>query len=239
MAGKKKNKRKRPPCPDPELYEWVETREGGYWRKKKKKGSPVNSSLAANANATSITAPLIKRIRNILEEYTSNLALQKIQARLSGLLNKVYQAKGVINFSALKGFEFQEDHPLENLLLTQYHVNKETDSITLLIPVEQGSVKKHNKLVTDFYFEAILLNGDVLKDELLSIEYISSAPYSFINTIKEDCKLALPLPQNNKPWMLLLKVSCLEGNEMAAHAKHYGMKVVETGGDFHEWQLQA
>jgi hypothetical protein len=29
--------------------------------------------------------------------------------------------------------------------------------------------------------------------------------------------------------MVVLKVSCLEGNELAVHPKHYGMRVVGVG----------
>jgi hypothetical protein len=90
-------------------------------------------------------------------------------------------------------------------------------------------VKQHNQLVTDFYFEAILLYGDVLKKRGMQTEYAVSTPYSFTHTITGDCKLVLPLPSKKQPWILLLKVSCLEGNEMAMHAKHYGMRVVALG----------
>ena len=61
------------------------------------------------------------------------------------------------------------------------------------------------------------------------MEYAISKPYSFTDIATDHCKLVLPMPTKNEPWMLLLKVSCLEGNEMTAHAKHYGMRVVEVG----------
>lgn len=228
MPGKKKKNFKRPPCPDPELYIWVETKEGGHWRRKRRKDAPLNRSLAANISATKIVSPVVKLIRDTLEEYTRKLDTGRIHGRLSGLLSKTYKEKGQVNFSALRGFEFQKYFPLEQLMLTQYQVNKGPDFIELLIPVKDGVVKKHNALVTDFYFEGILLYGDVLKDGSLKVEYAVSKPYSFTNTSTEDCKLILPLPVKNEPWMLMLKVSCLEGNEMASHVKHYGMRVVEV-----------
>lgn len=230
MPGKKKNYSKRPPCPDPEEYIWVETKEGGHWRRKRRKDAPLNRSLSANVSATEIVSPAVKRIRNKLEEYTRKLDTGRIHGRLSGLLSKTYKEKGQIDFSALSGFEFQKDYPLDQLLLTQYQVNKGADFIELLIRVKDGVVKKHNTLVTDFYFEAILLYGDAIADETLNVEYAVSKPYTFKNTATDDCKLVLPLPVKNEPWMLMLKVSCLEGNEMASHVKHYGMRVVEVGG---------
>jgi hypothetical protein len=233
MAGKKNNRR-RPPCPDPELYEWVERSSGGYWRKKKAKGSPVNSSLSDNNTATASLGPAIKRIRNRLEEYIHNLDKGNIQAKISGLLSRPYQETGKIVLTALKGFDFQKEHVLDKLLLTQYKVHTYSNYVELVIPVAAWAVKKHNNLVTDFYFEGILLYGDAFTDGALDVEYALSAPYSFTNTVEELCKLQLPLPPDNIPWMLMLKVSCLEGNEMAAHAKHYGMKVVEAVGGSYE-----
>lgn len=113
---------------------------------------------------------------------------------------------------------------------TQYMVKQLSVSIEIQIPVSTGVVKQYNRLVTDFYFEGILLYGDALTDGLLAVEYALSKHYSFADALTDDCKLILSLPTKNEPWMLLLKVSCLEGNELAAHAKHYGMRMVEVGG---------
>ena len=230
MPDKKHANGKRPPCPDPQRYEWVDSSEGGYWRLKKQKGSPVNSSFSANNAATSLLAPAIKRIRNRLEEYTRSLDPGRVQGKMSGLLSPTFKKTGKLDLSVLKGFEFQKEHLLEKLLLAQYQVHVYSNYVELVIPVAEWAVQKHNSLVTDFYFEGILLYGDALKEGSLAVEYASSAPYSFTNTVTESCKLKLPVPPDNLPWMLMLKVSCLEGNEMAAHAKHYGMKVVEVGG---------
>jgi hypothetical protein len=207
----------------------VEAKEGGHWRRKRRKNASLNRSFTANVSATGIVSPAVSRIKNRLEEYTRRLATGRLHARLSGLLGKTYKEKGQIDFSDLKGFEFQKDCPLDQLLLTQYEVNKGYDFIELLIRVKDRVVKKHNTRVTDFYFEGILLYGDVLVDKPLKVEYAISQPYSFTNTATAGCKLILPLPQNNEPWMMMLKVSCLEGNEMASHIKHYGMRVVEVG----------
>ena len=230
MPDKKKWYSNPPPCPDPEQYILVKTKEGDFWRRKRQKQSPVNRSLAANSSATEIVSPAVKRIRNILEQYTRKLETGRLHGRLTGLMCKTYKEKGRIDFSALKGFEFQKDYPLAQILVTEYKVNKGYDLIELLIPVKSGVVKKHNTLVTDFYFEGILLYGDAIADEPLKVEYAVSQPYNFTNTATDDCKLILPLPLKNEPWMLMLKVSCLEGNEMASHVKHYGMRVVEAGG---------
>jgi len=229
MPGKKKNNRNRPVNPDPARYEWVNSSEGGYYRLKKAAGTPVNSSLRANNNATESLAPAIKRIRMKLDAYTQGLDPGRVQGKMSGLLSGPFKKTGLPDLAALKGFEFQKEHVLEKLLLVPYRVTVYHNHVELLIPVAKGTVKKHNNLVTDFYFEGILLHGDAMQEGSLAVEYAVSAPYSFSSAVKQTCKLELPLPRQVSSWMLLLKVSCLEGNEMAAHARHYGMKVVEVG----------
>ena len=136
----------------------------------------------------------------------------------------------MVDYGLLKGFEFQADHPLEKILQSRYTIVQEGRNLIIQVPVRNGTLKQHNNLVTHFYFEGILLYGDALLEGSLQVEYAVSKPYDFIDTVTEDCKLVLQLPEKGQPWMLLLKVSCLEGNEMAAHPKHYGMKVVEVGG---------
>jgi hypothetical protein len=221
-----------PPCPDPRLYKLVRRKDCWYWSLKRGsiKKVVLNDILQKNSSTFKITSPVASRIKKKLEEFTRGLSISSLHSKLNGILVKTYNEKGVPDFSQLKGFEIQPDHPLEKILLTQYHVQQMDHSIEIHIPVEKGIVKQYNGLVTDFYFEGILLYGDALSDKSLEVEYVVSQPYRFKNTAANDCKLSLALPEKKEPWALLLKVSCLEGNEMAAHAKHYGMKVVEVSG---------
>jgi hypothetical protein len=43
----------------------------------------------------------------------------------------------------------------------------------------------------------------------------------------KNCELSLHLPERNVSWMVLLKVSCLEGIEMVHHPMRYAMNVVK------------
>ena len=95
----------------------------------------------------------------------------------------------------MKRFEFQEDHPLEKILLAPYKLPRINNFIEIHIPVDENAVRKYNRLVTHFYFEGILLYGDALPYGLLEVEYALSKPYDFINTISDNCKLVLPLPK--------------------------------------------
>lgn len=231
MAGKKNKARLIPPCPDPERYVWVNRKSGGYWKLKRGSIKPaiLNESLQRNSSAFTITSPVARRIKERLEEFTRGLHISSLHSRLNGELVKTYNKIGAVDFSQLKGFEIQEDHPLENILLTQYRLQQSSSSIVIQIPVKQGVVKQYNRLVTDFYFEGILMYGDGLADGSLAVGYAVSKPYSFVDTLTETCEVVLQLPGDKQPWILMLKVSCLEGNEMAAHAKHYGVRVVGVG----------
>jgi hypothetical protein len=67
---------------------------------------------------------------------------------------------------------------------------------------------------------------DVSKKRGFEIESDPSKLYDFND--KGSCVLRLELPVWNLPWMVLLKVSCMEGNELALHPRHYGLKVVKV-----------
>ena len=232
MAKKKKVPRKAPPNPSPEIYVQVKTKEGWILRRKRGtvKKAELNSSFSTNASVTKIVGPANKRIRERLEEFTRVLATGRLHARLNSILIPAYKQAGALNFLQLKGFEFQEDHPLAKILPAPYRVQIANNFIEIQIPINKDAVGKYNRLVTHFYFEGILLYGDALQEGMLEVEYVLSKPYHFTDDPQSDCKLVLPLPEKGQPWMLLLKVSCLEGNEMAVHPKHYGMRVVEVGG---------
>jgi hypothetical protein len=59
---------------------------------------------------------------------------------------------------------------------------------------------------------------------------VVSSLYPFTEWIEKSvCSLSIELPANKKPWMVLLKVNCLEGNELAVHPRHYAMTVVAVG----------
>jgi hypothetical protein len=117
---------------------------------------------------------------------------------------------------------------LHQILLGPYEVIPKNSVCRIKIGVEKNCVKKQNRLATHFYFEGLILYGDVGDENSLRIESAESKLYAFGEEPNEVCELCLPLPASDASWMVLLKVSCLEGNEMAAHSKHYGMKVVKA-----------
>jgi hypothetical protein len=224
-------KKKIPPCPDPERYIFVTTKEGGYWRLKRGSVKPasLNAVFGKNASSRKLTSPAAKRILGMLKLFLQGLRPGRIIARLSSGLSKALNDNGHIHFSFLDGFEWQVDYPLNKLLLDSIRVYQTNDNLEIRVLVGEDYVAKHNNLVTDYYLDAILLYGNTAIDGGLRIDSVESPLYSFKHTANTECILSLPLPANTQPWMLLLKASCLEGNELAVHYKHYGMRVVKTG----------
>ena len=231
MAKLKNNRHELiPPCPDPALYILVKTREGVYWRRKRGtvKKARVNNVLAANNAAHKILMPVASRILKQLEPFTRQLDKGRITIRLASALLKSFLEKPRVNYSVLKDLVFQPAYPFDRLLLTSYEVKTEGKQLHLHIDIYKGCVKAQNKLVTDYYFELILLYGKAWKENSLRIRYAESGLYSYGKEKPGVCTLSLATAAAHEPWLLLLKLNSLEGKEMAAHPKHYGMKVILT-----------
>ena len=229
MGLKKYSRRQLPPCPDPDSYVMVKTEEGYYWRRKRgtHKKARLNAALQRNAATAKITGPAASRLLRMLEPHTQGIKKGRISLRIAGLLMKTYHAKGVIDFSMLTGLELNAAYPLDKLLYNDYVVKQ--DKRTISLQLQSGQVQVQNNLATDYYFDVVLIGGDPSVDGKLTVAADSSPLYSFADKNVYDVELVLPLPAAGICWMLLLKVSCLEGNELAMHPKHYGMKVVKTG----------
>jgi hypothetical protein len=230
MGTKKYSRGQLPPCPDPERYALVKTEEGYYWRRKRGTVKPAKLNPAMNRNAATakITAPAASRLLRKLATYTHGIKKGRINLIISGMLMKTYHTRGVIDFSMLEGLELNMGYPLEKLFYGDYTVIQDGQSLRLKIELTKGTVQRFNNLVTDYNFEAVLLYGDTTREAALRTDDISSALYSFAQAAPDNTELVLSLPDTDAPWMMLLKINCLEGNELAAHPKHYAMKVVKV-----------
>jgi hypothetical protein len=228
--GKQISKNIIPPPPEGAQYVWVTTKEGSFWRRKRGsiKPAPVNAVFARNAEASKVTGPSAKRVVDKLRPFLTGLQTGRLTVRIIGAFRKTLNQKGSIDFTLLEGMELQPDYPLARLLVSPYKVEQANNSVRIQIPIERGGVKQHNKIVSDYYFEAVVVQGDATKDNGLRVDSVQSQVYSFAED-KKQCELMVDLPAQKGAWMLLLKISCIEGNEMAVHPKHYGMKVVKVG----------
>jgi hypothetical protein len=232
MARKNKRKSEPPQAPGGGAkYVWVATREGGYWRRERGTVKPaeLNDTLKKSAEALSIASSAAKRIATRLSTYTRELDMGRFIAKVSAALKASLLKNGKMDFSGLKNYDLQPYNPITDLLKNDYSVHRNNDKLTIKIPINKDTIQRHNKIVTSYFFEAILLWGDPAKEKGLRIESEVSPLYDYESKKNTKCELSLVLPGNKLPWMLLLKISSHEGREMAHHARHYGMKVMAVG----------
>jgi hypothetical protein len=230
---KKKNKRSALPPPPPanaSEYILVKSKEGPHWRKIRgsNKEATLNTAWQQSADSTVIFSHAARRIKNKLSDFLRGLETGRFLARVGGRLKKAYTASGKISFSLLEDYELQPYRTLSELLCGGYRVDEENQRLIVTAPVDATAVKQLSSLVTAFYIEIILLYGDPLIDNSLKLESEISPLYNFKQKVGAKCTLAIDIPKKT-PWMLLLKVSCHEGDSLALHCRHYGMKVIKTG----------
>jgi hypothetical protein len=232
MAKRKRYKKNDPgPNPDPERYILVHTKEGSYYRLKRGLNKPalLNAAYQQSADSTRICSPAASRIAAALRKDLCGLNTGRMIAHFTGLLKKALHKNGKLDFSFFVGYDFQADHPFDNLLRVPYRCQEKDGNIELQIRLIRKAVKKHSPLVSQYYFDLVLLCGDPTKDDGLRVETDTSLNYSYDLSKEETCKLSITLPEREQPWMVMLKVSSMEGNELAHHPRHYGMKVVKHG----------
>jgi hypothetical protein len=224
--------KKTPPCPgNPEDYTLVESKEGMYWRKKRgtMKPAEINTALQVNVNATGIVSPAAKRVREALRPYMEGIRTGRLNIRIGKVFRRALKERKPLGVGLLKGIELQGDYPLNDLVTSNYKVYIERGSVRIEIPITKTSMEPLNPLVTGYYFEAVLLYGDVNVERGLRTESVESPLYSYRERSEGVCMMELDLPKEGE-WCLVLKVSSLEDKELAKHTKHYRGKVVEAGG---------
>jgi hypothetical protein len=86
--------------------------------------------------------------------------------------------------------------------------------------------KAYGKFVTNYYFELVLLCGDISKERGLRTESVESDVYEIEKNHNLVCKLSMTLPE--KEWIALLKVNSIDGDEPGGYNKSYAMAVVGT-----------
>ncbi len=127
----------------------------------------------------------------------------------------------------MEGFDLQREYPIYNLLKEDVHIEQHGRTLIISIPLTKNTIKRLNKLVTNYWFELILLYGNAYKENSLRTEIEESPVYEIEKNYNEYHKFNITVPE--QPWIALLKISCIEGNELAMHPKLYGMKVVAAG----------
>jgi len=232
MANRRRYKNEDPgPNPDPENYMLVETKEGRYYRRKRGrvKRAVLNATLQQSSDSIKVCSPVASKMAAALRKDLRGLDTGRMIARFTALLRKALHKNGKPDYSFFVDYDFQPDHPIDGLLRVPYRCQEKKGNIELQIQLIPEAVKKHNPLVSEYYFDLVLLYGDPSANDGLRVETITSPNYPYALSKETTCKLSITLPQREQPWMLMLKVSSLEGKELACHPKHYGMKVVKVG----------
>jgi hypothetical protein len=232
MAKKKKNRKSRPPCPDPERYTWVNTKDGGgYWRlfRGTNKEAVLNNVLQLSANITRQTNQAAKRVMHKLQPYLQHLMTGRTTMRIAGAFKKAIFEHDKMDYSHLMDLDFQKtDYPFGKLVTGYVTIKEEKGVLHANLALGNDHVKKHSSLSTGYYAEIILLFGDPDDDKGLRIDSTQSDPFFFANgKAVMECLLSIQLPPK-QPWMVLLKISCL-GKEVQETAKYKALKVVRVG----------
>lgn len=223
----------KPPCPDPDLFVWVNTPDGGYWRRKRGtiKKATLNPAFERNAFITKYINEAGNRITGKLSPYLERLVMGRAYSDLIGRLKKGYNKTGKIDYNFLKGFDLQPKHKLERLLKHIYTIEASAEMVEVRIPIDAITIENVGGLVTHYYFELILLQGDAGKDNELRIDSDTSEAYEYGRKYS-DC--VLRVHPTKKPWMVLLKLNSVETPtvntmELALSGSNYGMKVIAAG----------
>ncbi len=221
---------RRPPNPDPGSYVWIETKNGGYWRLKRgtiKKAKP-NRAFQESSERMKESSPATSRILKKLKPFMNGLDIGRLNACISGLLGRSIADTGKLSLSCLNGLDFQQNHPIGRLLEAIPETEITAHEFILSLPIADYTIKRLNTLVTNYYFELILLYGDAGKANGLRIESEESDVYEIEKDHDLTLNLRLVLPE--QPWIALLKVNCIEGDEPAKSWRLYGMKVIGAEG---------
>jgi hypothetical protein len=217
-----------PPCPDLDKYVLVVTREGSFWRRKRGsvRRAVLNEKLKGVADAMKLCSPAAKRITAKLRLFTNRFETGRLHSRIYGRLIKQFNKDGVAGLSCLKDMELQPRFPLEGLLKGEYTITVKDGLLKLHVPIRDYTVNRNSQLVSGYLFELVLIYGDCMEENSLRVEAETSEVFGIDENVGE-CEMRIVLPE--KEWMVLLKVSCVEGREMAKGARGYGMRVVLGG----------
>jgi hypothetical protein len=188
----------------------------------------LNEVLRKNAAATGVASPVAKKIFDKLQPYLAGLRTGRFIANVSSRLKQSLVASGELNFSFLEGYDLQPDYPFSNFFRAFCNVSERPDELIMEIPIDRHTVKLTSRFVTGYYFEAILLYGDPMKKKALKTESETSPIYPVDARFEATCRLSLILPAGNIPWILLLKLSCVEGTTQDTHPSRNGMKVIKV-----------
>jgi hypothetical protein len=221
---------KRPPCPDPDRYVWIQPKDGkGYWRLKRGEGkeATLNESLQINSKLTGFTNKCANNVIAKLGPYLNHLARERFVSRLSGALKRGFKVNDTMDYGFVRDMEVQKRYPLGRVL-SGYTVAIKEDAVEVSVDINIATIKTHGKLATHYFLELILLQGDASEPYDMRIEDDSTDVYPIDATAGT---YVLRVHPTRKLWMAFLKLTFMEAatptiTEMAVAGNNYGMKCV-------------
>ncbi len=217
----------RPHNPDPEKYQIIKTREGWYLKRRRGTVKPATINETLRLHAASNCGAETKEVFRALKPFIPRL-YGRLQVYFAMRLKKAKLETGRADYRYCEGYEINRLHPLQDIYLENISITEKKGMLYFDLPVSGDGIRKKNNLVTDFYFEAILINGDPAVPGSLRSESDRSELISYNNIPNKKVQLNLILPAKDIPYLVILKFGCMEGRQHAAHGKHYGVKVVKV-----------
>jgi hypothetical protein len=212
--------------------------KGWYYLRNKKptgKDAVLNETFKKNKNCLKVCAPAAARIRQKLEPWMHDLKYGNTYTILLKGLMKSYKENGgkKIDYSHFLKADLFKDYTLEKLMAVRHTVNVKKNSVGVSIPINKNTVLRKNNVVSQYYFELILLWGDPIPSNALKgalrVDDVRSENYRYETPAAPKCALEIVLPTRKAPWMCILRVGSIEMKQPAAHMKNYAMHVVAVG----------
>ena len=228
--GLKKTQWELGPNPDPERWIDIRTKEGWLRRRRRKVKLKLNTVMQEHADAAKLTMPATNRLLGKLEPWVRGLELGRIRTTIAARLKKSYFETGKMNFTYLQNLDLQPNRTMKMLLMPRPRVEV-TNEVVVKIMTSEGAIKVKGSIFTEYYFELIMLWGDVMKERGLRVEDEDSPLYPAKTEETRQCVLKIDVPTTKQPWMALLKVCCLEGKELAKNPRHYALKVIAVSAN--------
>ncbi|RYY13423.1 MAG: hypothetical protein EOO04_31920 [Chitinophagaceae bacterium] len=177
-------------------------------------------------------SPHCKKLTAVLREFTSNFPSGNLHIRLLTPIKKYFKEYGCIRYHYLKKMDINAVRHFQNIFKGAVYTSFSAGTVSVRFCVSNMLTTRQNSLLTDYYFTGILICGDIIAEELMvSIE--QSELYSFGDTNQKNCEMVFNLPVL-KPWLLLLKIACFEGNQQAVNPKNYAMRIIATGYGYNQ-----
>lgn len=232
MPKKKKFDRRTPPCPgDPKDYVLVRGKYRYYWRLKRGTLKPalLNDVLTRSAAITSTSNRAAKQMMSLLSVFTQQMELGAAITLAAGAFKRAY-LKGRMDFRFIHEINFQENYPIRKLFTGPVSVTMEEGKINLRVSVGSDHVNQLSPIAVGYRVTAILLHGDPAKDNGLKIETDESEWYTFEGK-KESflCNLSLKQPPKNKPWMVMVHITCKMKDKLPAGPRYHRLWVEKVG----------